>query len=83
MFSIGISQLSAFILFPLTLFGEQSQKYHLENPYWKTFDPAVLPLLDRPMDLRRHEELEVEAEGSGLLGWAYNATLTAATVGAF
>ncbi|KAI4095759.1 MAG: hypothetical protein LQ348_002800 [Seirophora lacunosa] len=38
---------------------EESQKYHLENPYWKTFDPAVLPLLDRPMDLRRHEEMEV------------------------
>lgn len=39
--------------------SKQSQKYHLENPYWKTFDPAVLPLLDRPMDLRRHEEMEV------------------------
>ena len=20
-----------------------SQKYHLENPYWKTFDPYVVP----------------------------------------
>ncbi|KAL8995494.1 MAG: hypothetical protein Q9169_004788 [Polycauliona sp. 2 TL-2023] len=40
---------------------EESQKYHLENPYWKTFDPAVLPLLDRPMDLRRHEELGAKA----------------------
>jgi len=37
---------------------ESSQKYHLENPYWKTFDPYVIPLLDRPMDLRRHEELD-------------------------
>ncbi|KIX09284.1 uncharacterized protein Z518_00363 [Rhinocladiella mackenziei CBS 650.93] len=24
---------------------ESSQKYHLENPYWKTFDPGVVPLL--------------------------------------
>lgn len=37
---------------------EASQNYHLENPYWKTFDPYVLPLLERPMDLRRHEELD-------------------------
>ncbi|TQS39288.1 hypothetical protein Golomagni_00191 [Golovinomyces magnicellulatus] len=37
---------------------ESSQKYHLENPYWKTFDPYILPLLERPMDLRRHEELD-------------------------
>ncbi|KAK5085872.1 hypothetical protein LTS08_006544 [Lithohypha guttulata] len=22
---------------------ESSQKYHLENPYWKTFDPYVKP----------------------------------------
>lgn len=36
----------------------KSQKYHLDNPYWKTFDPYVVPLLDRPMDLRRHEELD-------------------------
>lgn len=35
----------------------QSQKYHLENPYWKTFDPYVKPLLEAPgMDLRRFEE---------------------------
>ncbi|KAF2646452.1 hypothetical protein P280DRAFT_415753 [Massarina eburnea CBS 473.64] len=37
---------------------ESSQKYHLENPYWKTFDPYVIPLLDQPMDLRRLNELE-------------------------
>jgi quinol monooxygenase YgiN len=46
--------------------NEGSQKYHLENPYWKTFDPAVLPMLeeikggnvnDGKMDLRRNEEL--------------------------
>ncbi|GAM83099.1 hypothetical protein ANO11243_010850 [Dothideomycetidae sp. 11243] len=35
----------------------QSQKYHLENPYWQTFDPYVKPLLERPMDLRRYEEM--------------------------
>ena len=40
----------------------QSQKYHLENPYWKTFDPYVIPLLDRPMDLRRSEELDTSKE---------------------
>lgn len=46
--------------------NEGSQKYHLENPYWKTFDPAVLPMLEEvkggnvnggKMDLRRNEEL--------------------------
>jgi quinol monooxygenase YgiN len=37
---------------------ETSQKYHLENPYWQTFDPYVLPLLEKPMDLRRFEELD-------------------------
>lgn len=35
----------------------QSQKYHLNNPYWQTFDNFVKPLLERPMDLRRLEEL--------------------------
>jgi hypothetical protein len=29
----------------------------LNNPYWKTFDPYVIPLLERDMDLRRLEEL--------------------------
>ncbi|OAL51638.1 hypothetical protein IQ07DRAFT_586006 [Pyrenochaeta sp. DS3sAY3a] len=37
---------------------ESSQSYHLNNPYWKTFDPYVLPLLDKPMDLRRAEEMD-------------------------
>jgi quinol monooxygenase YgiN len=41
---------------------ESSQKYHLENPYWKTFDPYVVPLLDKPMDLRRHEELDTSKD---------------------
>ncbi|KAH8090570.1 hypothetical protein HD553DRAFT_302762 [Filobasidium floriforme] len=36
---------------------ESSQKYHLENPYWKTFDPYVIPLLAKPMDLSRFEEM--------------------------
>lgn len=40
----------------------QSQKYHLENPYWKTFDPYVIPLLEKPMDLRRHEELDTSKD---------------------
>ncbi|KAJ3351835.1 trifunctional histidinol dehydrogenase [Entophlyctis luteolus] len=39
---------------------ESSQQYHLGNPYWQTFDPYVIPLLDRPMDLRRFNELEGE-----------------------
>ena len=36
---------------------ESSQEYHLRNPYWKTFDAFVVPLLERTMDLRRYEEL--------------------------
>ena len=27
-----------------------------------SFDPYVLPLLDRPMDLRRHEELDTSKD---------------------
>jgi quinol monooxygenase YgiN len=42
--------------------SESSQKYHLENPYWKTFDPYVLPLLEKEMDLRRYEELDASKE---------------------
>ncbi|ESZ96224.1 hypothetical protein SBOR_3382 [Sclerotinia borealis F-4128] len=41
---------------------ESSQKYHLDNPYWKTFDPYVVPLLGKAMDLRRHEELDISKE---------------------
>lgn len=37
---------------------ESSQQYHLGNPYWKTFDPYVKPLLSEEMDLRRFEELD-------------------------
>lgn len=36
---------------------ESSQQYHLNNPYWKTFDPYVMPLLAKPMDLTRWEEM--------------------------
>lgn len=36
---------------------DQSQKYHLENPYWQTFDKYVIPLLAKDMDLRRLNEL--------------------------
>ncbi|KAI8804483.1 hypothetical protein BJ742DRAFT_713261 [Cladochytrium replicatum] len=41
---------------------ESSQKYHLGNPYWKTFDPYVIPLLEKPMDLRRFNELDTSKE---------------------
>ena len=41
---------------------ESSQKYHLENPYWKTFDPYVKPLLEGEMDLQRHEELDTSKD---------------------
>ncbi|KAF2438649.1 hypothetical protein P171DRAFT_423992 [Karstenula rhodostoma CBS 690.94] len=44
---------------------ESSQKYHLENPYWKTFDPYVIPLLEKPMDLRRLEELDTSESAAG------------------
>ena len=37
-------------------------RYHLENPYWQTFDPYVKPLLDRDMDLRRLNELDTSTE---------------------
>jgi len=30
--------------------------------YWKTFDPYVNPLLEKPMDLRRLEELDTSLE---------------------
>ncbi|KAI5860112.1 hypothetical protein GGS23DRAFT_249564 [Durotheca rogersii] len=46
---------------------EDSQQYHLSNPYWRTFDPFVVPLLERPMDLRRYEELEPRAGEEALL----------------
>ncbi|PWN99127.1 hypothetical protein FA09DRAFT_242596 [Tilletiopsis washingtonensis] len=36
---------------------ESSQKYHLENPYWATFNPAVEPWLVKPITIHRHYEL--------------------------
>lgn len=37
----------------------------MNNPYWKTFDPYVLPLLEEPMDLRRLEEMDTVAAAAG------------------
>ncbi len=30
--------------------------------YWQTFDKYVIPLLDKPMDLRRYNELDTSQE---------------------
>ncbi|KNG50708.1 antibiotic biosynthesis monooxygenase [Stemphylium lycopersici] len=43
----------------------KESEYHLNNPYWKTFDPYVIPLLAAPMDLRRFEELDTSVTGAG------------------
>ncbi|KAE9405426.1 hypothetical protein BT96DRAFT_916137 [Gymnopus androsaceus JB14] len=49
---------------------ESSQQYHLKNPYWKTFDPYVKPLLDQPMDMHRVIELDDgEAKYTGDEKW--------------
>ena len=40
----------------------QSRRYHLENPYWQTFDKYVIPLLAKDMDLRRLNELDASKE---------------------
>ncbi|KAI0179336.1 hypothetical protein GGR52DRAFT_535745 [Hypoxylon sp. FL1284] len=37
--------------------NEGSQKYHLENPYWKPFNTWIVDYLEGDMDLRRYEEL--------------------------
>ncbi|PWN88466.1 hypothetical protein FA10DRAFT_288005 [Acaromyces ingoldii] len=37
--------------------NEGSQKYHLENPYWATFNPAVEPWLAKPIEILRFNEL--------------------------
>jgi len=42
--------------------AQKSQEYHLNNPYWKTFDPYVKPLLEGNMDLRRFEELDTSKD---------------------
>ncbi|KAF1915792.1 hypothetical protein BDU57DRAFT_515516 [Ampelomyces quisqualis] len=54
--------------------SSQSQEFHLGNPYWKTFDPFVEPLLERPMDLRRFVELETGGEERGLWGGGVGTT---------
>nr|POE69096.1 hypothetical protein CFP56_72803 [Quercus suber] len=41
---------------------ESSQKFHLENPYWQTFDKYVIPLLAKDMDLRRSNELDTSSK---------------------
>jgi len=46
----------------LTEGAQKSQEYHLNNPYWKTFDPYVKPLLEGDMDLRRFEELDTSKD---------------------
>jgi len=33
-------------------------RYHLGNPYWKTFDPYINPLLTKPIDLHRYNEID-------------------------
>ncbi|KAI4524382.1 hypothetical protein EV122DRAFT_261689 [Schizophyllum commune] len=37
---------------------EHQKKYHLGDPYWPTFDPYVEPLLEKPMDIHRLDELD-------------------------
>ncbi|KAI9852040.1 MAG: hypothetical protein M1838_002009 [Thelocarpon superellum] len=39
-----------------------SLRYHVENPYYKAFNPAVQPWLEKPMDLRRYEEMDTSGE---------------------
>jgi len=46
---------------------ESSLKEHTKNPYFKTFGPAVGPLLDKPMDLRRFNELDSSKPVKSLL----------------
>jgi len=42
--------------------NEGSQKYHLKNPYWKTFNPYVEPLLAKAIEILRHEELDTSKD---------------------
>ncbi|KAK3064045.1 hypothetical protein LTR53_018649, partial [Teratosphaeriaceae sp. CCFEE 6253] len=42
--------------------AESSQKYHLEDPYWQTFDKYVIPLLEKPIELHRFNELDTSKE---------------------
>ncbi|KAI2640305.1 hypothetical protein GGS21DRAFT_411678 [Xylaria nigripes] len=36
---------------------EESQKYHLENPYWKAFEAFIVPLLEGAPSVQRFNEL--------------------------
>ncbi|GAA5872899.1 hypothetical protein JCM1840_005883 [Sporobolomyces johnsonii] len=36
---------------------ESSQEYHLNEPYWATFNPAVEPWLTKPIEILRFNEL--------------------------
>lgn len=45
--------------------NEASQRFHLANPYWATFDPYVKPLLEREMELSRVEEMEPLESAAG------------------
>lgn len=36
-----------------------------QNPYWKTFDPEVNQLLEKPVELRRCNELDTSGNGAG------------------
>ncbi|KAI9789391.1 MAG: hypothetical protein M1816_006051 [Peltula sp. TS41687] len=38
--------------------AESSQQFHLGNPFWRTFNPYVDPLLDRAIELKRFHELD-------------------------
>ena len=42
--------------------NEGSLKYHHENPYFKAFFPYVNPLLEKPMDVMTHEELDTSKD---------------------
>ena len=48
--------------YPSLLIFRQSQKYHLANPYQKTFDPWVMPFLAKPIEVLRHEELDTSKD---------------------
>ncbi|KLU89690.1 hypothetical protein MAPG_08660 [Magnaporthiopsis poae ATCC 64411] len=42
--------------------NEGSLKIHTDNPYFQTFAPYVTPLLEKPMDVMMHEELDTSKE---------------------
>ncbi len=42
--------------------SDQTHRYHLGNPYWKTFDPYIIPLLEKDIELHRYNEIDSEQE---------------------